>query len=68
MISFVSAPSFSETTAEKLGKSKRTVEHEVQIAARIPETIQEQIKDLPVANNKSDLLKIARSLITEKRK
>jgi hypothetical protein len=50
-----SAPlKFAKVTAEKLNKSERVVQEEVQVATRIPDKVQEKIKDLPVADNKSD--------------
>jgi hypothetical protein len=52
--------SFTKTTAEKINKSERTIREEVQVATRIPEKVQMIIKDLPVADNKSDLLKLSR--------
>jgi hypothetical protein len=46
--------------AEKTNKSERSIERDIQIATRIPEKVQTIIKDLPVADNKSDLLKLSR--------
>jgi len=43
----------------KIGKSKRTVERDVALAANIPEDVQETIADTPIANNKSELAKLA---------
>jgi hypothetical protein len=53
-------PTFVKDIAEKTKTSERTIQHEVQIATRIPEKVQTIIKDLPVADNKSDLLKLSR--------
>ncbi len=39
------APSFAKTTAEKINKSERTIQEEVQVASRIPEKVQTLIKD-----------------------
>ncbi len=55
-----SALTFAKSTAEKINKSERTIQEEVQVATRIPEKVQTIIKDLPVADNKSDLLKLSR--------
>jgi DNA modification methylase/ParB-like chromosome segregation protein Spo0J len=52
--------SFSEDTASKAGVSPRTVRHEVQIATNIDEKIKDQIRDTPLADNKKELLNLAR--------
>ncbi len=41
-------PSFAKNTAEKINRSERTIQDEVQVASRIPEKVQTLIKDLPV--------------------
>ncbi len=51
---------FVKEIAEKTAKSEASVYQDVQIATRIPEKVQTLIKDLPVADNKSDLLKLSR--------
>lgn len=43
-----SATRFTKDIAEKINKSERVVQEEVQIATRIPEAIQEKIKDLAI--------------------
>ncbi len=47
-------PSFVKDIAEKTKVSERTIEKDVQIATNIPEKVQTIIKDLPVADNKSE--------------
>ncbi len=39
------APSFTKVTAEKINKSERVIQEEVQVASRIPEKVQTLIKD-----------------------
>ncbi len=51
---FLETPTFTKDIAEKMKKSERVIQEEVQIATRIPEKVQTLIKDLPVADNKSD--------------
>jgi len=52
--------SFSEDTAQKLGVSSRTIRHEVQIAEKIDSQVKEKIKDTELADNKEELLLLAR--------
>jgi N6-adenosine-specific RNA methylase IME4/ParB-like chromosome segregation protein Spo0J len=52
--------SFSEDTANKTGFSSRTVQQEVQIADKIDEEVKEIIRETELADNKTELLKIAR--------
>ncbi len=40
--------------AEKLGVSKSTIQHEVQIAKAIPAAVRETIRETPLANSKTD--------------
>ncbi len=54
------APSFVVETAAKTNKSEAVISNEIQIATNIPERVQAVIKDLPVADNKSELLKLSR--------
>ncbi len=44
--------SFAADTAAKTGRSRRTVERQVAIADNIPEDVQDQIADSPVAHNR----------------
>jgi ParB family chromosome partitioning protein len=52
--------SFSEDAATKTGKSKRTVERAVALAESIPDEIAEMIADTPLADNASELKKLAK--------
>ncbi len=54
------ASSFVADTAAKTNHSERVIREEVQVATNIPARVQTAIKDLPVADNKSDLLKLSR--------
>jgi ParB family chromosome partitioning protein len=54
------APAFVTDTATKTNQSERTVREDVQVATNISNEVQAIIKDLPVADNKSDLLKLSR--------
>jgi len=56
-----SAPrSFKDDTAAKTNQSARTVAVDVQIATNIPEPIRDMIRDTSLADNKSELLQLAR--------
>jgi ParB family chromosome partitioning protein len=57
--------SFSLDTATKIGKSPRSVEQDVQIANRIPETVRDAIRETPIADNKSELLTLSRQIFTQ---
>jgi ParB family chromosome partitioning protein len=50
---------FTEDTSSKTGQSRRTVERSVAIAEAIPEDVQAAIADSPVADNQSELKKLA---------
>jgi ParB family chromosome partitioning protein len=52
--------SFAEDTARKTGKSRRTIERSVAIARKLPDDIQESIRDTAIAKNKSQLEELAR--------
>lgn len=52
--------SFSEDTANKTGFSSRTIQQEVQIASKLDEEVKEIIRDTDLADNKTELLKLAR--------
>ncbi|MHB1038622.1 MAG: hypothetical protein ACYC0Y_28700, partial [Pirellulales bacterium] len=54
------AVSFTEDTATKTGRSKRTVERQVSIANSLPENVQEAVLGLPIADNKSELKALAK--------
>lgn len=59
-VSAESAPTFTKHTAAKTKKPERTIQEEVQVATNISNEVQTIIKDLPVADNKSELLKLSR--------
>lgn len=52
-------PSFTADTAEKTGASQRTIQEDVAIAENISEGVQKQIADLPIADNKGELKRLA---------
>lgn len=52
--------SFAEDTATKVGTSRRTIEHEIQIATKITPEAKDIIRNTPLADNKTELLKLAR--------
>lgn len=51
---------FSRDAALKTGKSQRSVRQEVQIATRIDEKAKQEIRNTPLADNKVELIKLAR--------
>lgn len=54
--------SFAEDTAQKTGKSRRSVERDVELGEQlqaVPEDVQEQIAETPLANNKAQLKALA---------
>lgn len=53
-------PSFADTTAAKTHLTARTIQQEVQIATKLDEKVKEQIRDTPLADNKTELLRLAR--------
>lgn len=52
--------SFTEDTASKTNAAARTIREDIQIAKGIAPEVQEQIKDTPLADSKSELLKLAK--------
>ena len=52
--------SFAEDTAAKIGRTARSVQHDIQIATHIPQELRDAIRPTPLADNKVELLKIAR--------
>jgi len=52
--------SFIQDTAEKTGKAKRSVERDVALGNALPDEIVAKIADTPVADNKSQLKKLAK--------
>jgi len=55
----ISPGSFSADTASKTGVTSRTVQQEVQIASQIDSDVREAIRETPVADRKTDLLRLA---------
>jgi len=51
---------FTEDTASKIGVSPRTIRHEVQIAEDLADEVKEAIRDTDLADNKTELLRLAR--------
>jgi len=52
--------SFARDTASKIGVSPRTVQHEVQIAEDLADEVKEAIRNTDLADNKTELLRLAR--------
>ncbi len=57
---FLETPSFIKDTATKTNKSATTIQEDVQVATNISEEVQAVIKELPIADRKTDLLKLSR--------
>lgn len=51
--------SFAEDAAEKLGVSESTVRRDVALVESLPEEVRDAVRDTPVADNKSELKKLA---------
>ena len=54
------APAFANDTASKTGVTPRTVQQEVQIAEKITNAVKDLIRETPLADNKTELLRLAR--------
>jgi ParB-like nuclease domain len=52
--------SFADDTARKTGQSPRTIQQDVQIATQLTPQMKEAIRETPIAENKSNLLALAR--------
>jgi phage N-6-adenine-methyltransferase len=52
--------SFAKDTSEKTGISQRVIQQEIQIARDIDDSVKDIIRDSGIADNKTELLKIAR--------
>lgn len=65
--SATSVTSFSEDTSAKTGLSARTVRQDVQIANDLAPDVKEAIRDLPIANRKTELLGLAKKPVEEQR-
>jgi hypothetical protein len=50
-------PSFAVDTARKTGMTHRTIQQDVQIANNLDSEVKETIRNTPIADNKSELLK-----------
>jgi ParB family transcriptional regulator, chromosome partitioning protein len=61
------AVSFVDDTVSKTGRSKRSVETDVALGNSLPDDIVDKIADTPVANNKSELKKLAKLAGDEQR-
>ena len=59
---------FTDDTASKTGVSARTVQQEVQIAAKIIPEVKAAIRDTTIAESKTDLLELARMKPEEQRR
>jgi len=57
------AKSFTQDTAQKTGKSQRSIQQDIQIAKNISETVKKEIKGTEFENKKTALLKIAKTPI-----
>jgi len=53
-------PSFSDDTASKIGVTPRTIRQEVQISKRIDPEVKETIRNTPVADSKTDLIRLSK--------
>ena len=54
------SPTFTEDTASKIGVSPRSVRRDVQIAEDLAEEVKEAIRDTDLADNKTELIRLAR--------
>src|SRR5690606_35431882 len=60
-------PSFADDTAQKTGRSRRSIEQEIQIAKSLDEETKAAIKGTPLEDKKVDLLELSRVSEPEKR-
>jgi len=51
---------FTEDTANKIGLSQRTIQRDIQIAEKIDNQAKERIRNTELADNKKELLLLAR--------
>jgi N6-adenosine-specific RNA methylase IME4/ParB-like chromosome segregation protein Spo0J len=63
----ISSPGFASDAASRIGVTARTVQHDVQIAQKIDDAAQRLIETTPTADNKTDLLLLARMAPVEQR-
>ncbi|HYD00958.1 MAG TPA: MT-A70 family methyltransferase [Phycisphaerales bacterium] len=59
--------SFADATAQAIGSSPRTVQHETQIAKRLAPDVKERLRETEIADNKTELLRLARLPADEQR-
>ena len=52
--------SFAADSSQKIGRTVRSVEQDVQIAESIPSDVRDAIRETPLADSKTDLLEMAR--------
>lgn len=55
-------PTFAQDTAAKTGLTDRTIRQEVQISNSIPADIKQALRGTPLADNKTELLQVARAV------
>jgi ParB family chromosome partitioning protein len=53
-------PSFLEDTAQKTGQGRSTVAEAIHIADNLPEDVKNQLRGTPIADRKTDLLRLAK--------
>jgi hypothetical protein len=51
---------FSQDTAAKTNLTARTIQQDIQIATNILEDVRDQLRETPLADSKTDLLRLAR--------
>ena len=56
----LSHPSFVDDTVQKTGRSRSTIKEEVRISKKIYPEVKEAIRDTPVADSKTDLIRLAK--------
>ncbi len=59
---------FTQDTAEKIKKSQRSIQQDIQIASNIPEEVKQEIKGSKIENKKSDLIELTKVKEPEKQK
>ena len=59
-VSEIISPTFTEDTADKTGKSRRTIEQEIKISRDIAPEVKDKIRDTDLADHKTDLIKLSR--------
>src|SRR5262249_38167042 len=59
-VSKIISPTFTADTAKKTGVTRRTIQQDLQIATRLDEAVKAQIRATPLADDKTELLRLAR--------